>query len=200
MKKLNLPNKITLARIFLSFLIIMLFVLPWNEMGIEWPIYVYRNIIIDLKYIIGGILFVIAASSDFVDGYIARKHNLVTEFGKVADAIADKILVNGLLIILAFERNIPVIVPVVIITRDTITDSIKMIVGNKGKAVGASILGKIKTAFMMVGLTLTLFYNLPFEIWSINVSEILIIIATVLSVVSGVEYYALSKDIIFKDS
>ncbi len=200
MKKLNLPNKITLARIFLSFIIIMLFVLPWNEMGLEWPIYVYRNIIIDLKYIIGGILFVIAASSDFVDGYIARKHNLVTEFGKVADAIADKILVNGLLIILAFERNIPVIVPVVIITRDTITDSIKMIVGNKGKAVGASILGKIKTAFMMVGLTLTLFYNLPFEIWSINVSEILIIIATVLSVVSGVEYYAKSKDIIFKDS
>ena len=200
MKKLNLPNKITLARIFLSFLIIMLFVLPWNEMGLEWPIYVYRNIIIDLKYIIGGILFVIAASSDFVDGYIARKHNLVTDFGKVADAIADKILVNGLLVILAFERNIPVIVPVVIITRDTITDSIKMIVGNKGKAVGASILGKIKTAFMMVGLTLTLFYNLPFEIWSINVSEILIIIATVLSVVSGVEYYALSKDIIFKDS
>ena len=200
MKKLNLPNKITLARIFLSFLIIMLFVLPWNEMGLEWPIYVYRNIIIDLKYIIGGILFVIAASSDFVDGYIARKHNLVTDFGKVADAIADKILVNGLLVILAFERNIPVIVPVVIITRDTITDSIKMIVGNKGKAVGASILGKIKTAFMMVGLTLTLFYNLPFEIWSINVSEILIIIATVLSVVSGVEYYAKSKDIIFKDS
>ena len=200
MKKLNLPNKITLARIFLSFLIIMLFVLPWNEMGIEWPIYVYRNIIIDLKYIVGGILFVIAASSDFVDGYIARKHNLVTDFGKVADAIADKILVNGLLIILAFERNIPVLVPVVIITRDTITDSIKMIVGNKGKAVGASILGKIKTAFMMVGLTLTLFYNLPFEIWSVNVSEILIIIATVLSVVSGVQYYALSKEIIFKDS
>ena len=75
MKKLNLPNKITLARIFLSFIIIMLFVLPWNEMGLEWPIYVYRNIIIDLKYIIGGILFVIAASSDFVDGYkIGRAH------------------------------------------------------------------------------------------------------------------------------
>ncbi len=200
MKKINLPNKITLVRILLAVIILLLFILPFNEMGVEFPIYVFRNIIIDIKYIIGGILFVVAALSDFLDGYVARKRNLITDFGKVADAIADKILVNGLLIILAYERSIPILIPVVIITRDTITDSIKMIVGSTGKAVGASVLGKIKTVFMMLGITFTLFYNLPFEIWNLNVSEILLVTATIFSIISGVQYYAVSKDILFKKS
>ncbi|MBQ6687526.1 MAG: CDP-diacylglycerol--glycerol-3-phosphate 3-phosphatidyltransferase [Bacilli bacterium] len=191
---MNLPNKITVARIILAVSILVLLLVPWYELGIEFPTYVIQGkIIVDLKYIIAGILFIIASFSDFLDGYLARSRNLVTDFGKVMDAIADKILVNGLLIILAYDGLISIAVPVIIITRDIIVDSCKMISGNKGKVVAASITGKIKTACMMVGMALTMFYNLPFELIGIRVSDILIIVATVFAVVSGCQYYFNSR-------
>lgn len=198
--KMNLPNKITVARIILSVILLVFLMVPWDQMGVSFPSYtVAGKIVMDLKYIIAGVVFMIASFTDFLDGSIARKRNLVTDFGKVMDAIADKLLVNGLLIILAFEGFISVAIPVIIITRDTFVDSIKMASGNKGKVVAASIAGKVKTVCMMVGLTLLLFYNLPFEIFSVPVDMILIYLATVLSVLSGCEYYYNAKDLIFKD-
>ena len=200
MKKMNLPNKITVARIVLSILLLVFLMIPWDQMGISFPTFnIAGKIIVDIKYIIAGVVFLIASVTDFLDGNIARKRNLVTDFGKVMDAIADKLLVNGLLIILAFEGFIPVLIPVVIITRDTFVDSIKMASGSKGKVVAASIAGKVKTICMMVGLTLLLFYNLPFEIFSVPVDMILLYIATILSVLSGCQYYYNAKDLIFKD-
>ena len=160
---MNLPNKLTISRIVLAFIILIMLCIPWHALGFSWPVYLYHGVTFNLKYIIAGILFLIASLTDKLDGYIARKYNMITDFGKMADAIADKILVNGVLIILAYDRIIPVVIPVIIITRDIITDTCKMMSGNKGKVVAASSLGKIKTAFMMVGLTLTLFNNFPFN-------------------------------------
>lgn len=198
--KMNLPNKITISRIILSVILLIFLILPWDQMGISFPTYTLAGkIVIDLKYIIAGVVFLIASLTDFLDGNIARKKNLVTDFGKVMDAIADKLLVNGLLIILAYEGFISVAIPVIIITRDTFVDSIKMASGSKGKVVGASIAGKIKTICMMVGLTLMLFYNLPFEIFRLPVDMLLIYAATILSIYSGCEYYYNAKDLIFKE-
>ncbi len=197
MKKLNLPNKITVARIILGILILIILVLPWYSLGINFPTFAVGNIMIDLKYIIVGLFFIVASLSDFLDGYLARKNNMVTDFGKVADAIADKILVNGLLIILAYERMISIIIPVVIITRDIIVDSCKMVSGNHGKVVAASILGKIKTICMMLGLTLTLFSNLPFELINFPLADLFLIAAVILSVISGIEYYYHTKEFLF---
>lgn len=194
---MNLPNKITIARIFLAVLMLIILLLPWYDFGIELPEYLVKGEIISLKYIVAGILFLVASLTDFVDGYIARSRNMVTNFGKVADAIADKILVNGLLIILAYDRLIPIIIPVVIITRDTIVDSCKMISGNHGKVVAASFLGKAKTMCMMIGLTLTLFYNIPFIFLNLPIDKLLILIATMLSVISGCQYYYNSKEFLF---
>ncbi len=192
---MNLPNKITMGRIVLSFIILVMLVIPWYNLGINFPTYtVAGRIVIDLKYIIVGVLFVIAALTDCLDGYIARSRNLVTDFGKVMDAIADKVLVNGILIILAYDGFISVAIPVIIITRDIFVDSFKMASGKKGKVVGASILGKLKTICMLIGMSLMMFYNLPFELIGINVAYALIIIATILSVVSACEYYHNTKD------
>lgn len=190
---MNLPNKITIGRIILSVLILIMLLVPWYSLGFEWPEYLIGNVTVNIKYVIVGVLFLIASLSDFLDGYLARKNNMVTDFGKVADAIADKILVNGLLIILAYERIISVIIPVVIITRDIVVDSCKMISGNKGKVVAASILGKLKTICMMCGVTLILFYNLPFELISFPLADIFLIVATLLSVISGCQYYYNSR-------
>ena len=200
MKKMNLPNKITGARIILSVILLVFLMIPWDQLGVQFKTFtVAGKIIVDIKYIIAGVVFMIASLTDFLDGNIARKRNLVTDFGKVMDAIADKLLVNGLLIILAYEGFISVAIPVIIITRDTFVDSIKMASGNKGKVVGASIAGKAKTVCMMIGLTLLLFYNLPFEIFNFRLDMILIYLATVLSVFSGCQYYYNAKDLIFKE-
>lgn len=195
--KMNLPNKITIGRIFLAILMIVLLLIPWYDLGIIFPTYLINGEVLNLKYVIAGIIFLIASVTDFLDGYLARSNNMVTDFGKVADAIADKVLVNGLLIILAYDRLIPVLVPVVIITRDIIVDSCKMISGNKGKVVGASILGKLKTICMLIGLTLTLFNNIPFEFINIPVAKFLVLVATILSVISGCQYYYNTREFLF---
>ncbi|MDD2208094.1 MAG: CDP-diacylglycerol--glycerol-3-phosphate 3-phosphatidyltransferase [Bacilli bacterium] len=191
---MNLPNKITIGRMILAVIVIILLVFPFYQIGVEFPKYlVAGKIIIDLKYIIAGILFIIASITDFLDGSIARKRNIVTDFGKVMDAIADKVLVNGVLIALAYDGLLPVIVPIVIVTRDIAVDSIKMVAGSKNAAVGASIWGKVKTIFMMVGISMIFFSNLPLELLNISLGNYLVFIATILSVFSGVQYFILNK-------
>ena len=192
---MNLPNKITITRIILSIILLVMLCIPWYSLGVKFPNLQIAStaITINALYIIAGVIFVIAAFSDFLDGYLARKNNQVTDFGKVMDAIADKLLVNGVLIILAHYHKIDLIIPVIIISRDIIVDSCKMISGNKGKVVAASILGKIKTICMLIGLTLTFFSNMPFALINLPLAKILLYAATVLSVVSGCEYYFNSK-------
>ena len=198
---MNLPNKITMSRIFLSLIIILLLLFPFDAMGFSLPkLFINETIVVDIKYLIAGVLFIIASLTDFVDGHLARKYNQVTDFGKMIDAIADKILVNGVLIILSATGFVSPIIPVIIVLRDSAVNSIKMIAGNKGKVVAAIKMGKLKTASLMVGITLTLFYNLPFELWNFKVSDALLIIAAVLSLISGVQYYTMNRDLIFEDT
>ena len=198
---MNLPNKITMSRILLTILIIILMLFPFESAGLELPkLFINETLVVDVKYFLVGILFIIASITDFIDGRLARKRNLVTDFGKMIDAIADKVLVNTVLIILASSGFISPIIPVVIIFRDTIVDSIKMVAGSKGNVVAASKTGKFKTAFMMLGIILTLFYNLPFELVNIRVSDVLLIIACVLAVISAVEYYSTNKKYIFDNN
>lgn len=197
---MNLPNKITVSRIIMAILIIIILLggdYISDLIGFNIPkLFVNETIVVDMKYIIAGFLFIIASLTDFLDGYIARKYNLITDFGKLVDAIADKVLVNSVLIILAAQGFIHPIIPVVVIIRDSVVNSIKMLAASKGKVVAAIKSGKIKTACLMVGITLTLFYNLPFEVWNISVARVLLLIATVLSITSGVQYYTLNKHLI----
>lgn len=201
-KGMNLPNKITCVRLVMSAIVLIMLCMPWGSIGVEFPVFnVFGVENIDLKYIICGVLFMIGSVTDFLDGYIARKYNLVTDFGKVMDAIADKVLVNGVLIILAYDKFIPLIVPVIIITRDIVVDSIKMASGNKGKVVAASWPGKIKTICMMIGVTLVFFYNMPFAFIGngIRVDYLFVYVATIMSIVSACQYYLANKDFIFSE-
>ena len=181
---MNKANKITLSRIILSVIIIIILLFTFHEVGINIP-----------TYIVNGNI-VIASLTDFFDGYVARKYDMVTDFGKMIDAISDKLLTNSLLIILACDNMIHPVIPVIIIVRDIVVDSIKMLIGNKGKAVAAIPVAKWKTAILMVGLTLTLFYNLPFELFGIRVSSYLLIIASVLAIYSGTKYYVMAREYI----
>ena len=195
---MNLPNKLTMIRIFLTLVVIFILLFPFSAMGIDVPqIFVNESLRMDIRYPIAGVIFIIASITDFFDGMIARKYDFITDFGKMIDAIADKILVNSVLIILSAQGFIHPIIPVIIVLRDTIIDSIKMVAGSKGKVVAAIKTGKYKTASLMVGIVLTLFYDMPFELWNVHVSDFLLIVASVLSIISGVQYYSMNKKYIF---
>lgn len=191
---MNKANKITISRVIMSFIIMILLLFPFELLNIKLPTYVFNgNIYIELKYIIAGILFVIASLTDFLDGYVARKYNMVTDFGKMVDAVSDKLLTNTVLVILACDGMISPVIAVVIIARDIFVDSIKMVMGNKGKAVAAIKVAKFKTASLMVGIILTLFYNIPFELINLRVSDFMLVLAAILSVISGVKYYMMAR-------
>ena len=189
---MNLPNKITVARLFLTIVIILLLAIPFDFFGFNFPKYEINGIIVELNYLIAGVIFVIARLTDFLDGYIARKYNMVTDTGKILDAIPDKVLVSPILILLACNGYIPVIY----ITRDIVVDAIKMQAASKGKVQAAIKSGKWKTATMMIGTTLVFFYNMPFEFINIRVDLFLLYFACIMAVVSAVEYFVLNKDVI----
>ncbi len=194
---MNTANKITMSRIIMSIVILILLLVPFEQLNINFPVWTIGNrVLLDSKYVIAGILFIIASLTDFLDGYVARKYKMVTDFGKMVDAISDKLLTNTVLIVLACNQLISPVIAVVIIARDIVVDSIKMLIGNKGKAVAAIPIAKVKTATLMLGLALTFFSNLPFELIPIRVSDYLLIIAAVLSVVSGAKYYLMAKEYI----
>lgn len=194
---MNLPTKLTVMRIIMTFMIIFILLFPFYAIGFSFPQYTVGSIVVKSEYIIAGILFIIASITDFIDGYLARKNNEVTDLGKMLDAIADKILVNTILIILACQGFIYPIIPVITVLRDTFVDAIKMQSAGKGKVVAAIKTGKIKTACLMVGTVLTLFYNLPFEIINLDVAVFFLIVGAIMSIVSGIEYFNMHKKLIF---
>ena len=158
---MNLANKLTMSRIYMAVVIILLLLFPFEQLGINLPTFLVNGRVeIELTSIIAGILFIVASITDFFDGRVARKYNYVTDFGKMIDAISDKVLTNSVLIILACNHKVAPIICVIIVIRDIVVDSLKMLVGNKGKAVAAIGIAKWKTATLMFGLIFALFENI----------------------------------------
>lgn len=194
---MNLPTKLTVLRLILSLVIIVLLCFPFHALGLRFPVFDVYGVQVELQYIISGVIFIVASLTDWLDGYIARKYNLITDTGKMLDAIADKVLVNSVLIILSVHGFIHVIVPVVIVLRDIIVNAIKMEAAGKGKVVAAIGSGKLKTATLMVGTTLAFFYNMPFVYLHVSVDQFLLYFACILSIISAVQYFNMNKEIIF---
>ena len=194
---MNLPTKLTVLRLILSLVLVGLLCFPFHAFGLTFPVFDFYGVQVELQYIIAGVIFIVASVTDWLDGYIARKYNMVTDTGKMLDAIADKALVNTVLIILAAHGFVHVIVPVVIVLRDIVVNAIKMEAAGKGKVVAAIGSGKLKTATLMVGTTLAFFYNLPFAMWNIRVDDCLLYVACILSIISAIQYFNMNKEIIF---
>ncbi len=185
---MNLPTKLTSSRIVLAILIIIILIFPFSSAGIDLPkLFVNESLVIDIRYLIAGTLFFVASITDIIDGHLARKLNMVTKRGEVLDTVADRILVFSTLLILSSYGFIHPILPLVIIIRDIIVDKIK--VEDQTKLVFVKKMIKVKSYLLMIGVTLTLFYNLPFELWNLRISDVVLLLATVLSVISGVKYY-----------
>ena len=195
---MNLPNKLTVSRLIMSVIIIIILLFPFYLLGFDFPEVTISHIVCDTRYFVAGVLFIIASLTDFFDGKIARKYGLITNLGKMLDAIADKVLVNSVLIILAANGFINAIIPVVVVLRDIVVNAIKMEAASKGKVIAAIKSGKLKTASLMVGIVLVFFYNLPFELWNLQVADFLLYFATIMSLISMGQYYSMNKELIFE--
>lgn len=195
---MNIANKLTIFRIILIPLIVLIEIFPFSSFGITLDYLVIGHVTLSYKNIIVLVLFTVAALTDFVDGYLARKHNMITTFGKFLDPIADKLLVNTLLIIFASKNIVPVVAVLIMIWRDTIVDAVRMLVSQKGMVMAAGYLGKVKTVAQMLAIIFVLLNNLPFELFSVPFSSILIWFATLISVLSGLSYLLQAKSYIIE--
>lgn len=177
---MNLPNKLTLLRVILI------------------PVYVWV-FFMDIKYasFIAGAIFIIATLTDFLDGAIARKYNLVSNFGKFADPLADKILVLTCLFCFVQILRIPAWMCIIIMARELAVTSLRTLAALDGKVVAADKFGKAKTLFQMNALVIMHFDSLSPLL--VNLSNILFYISIALTIISGINYFVLNKEVISFD-
>ena len=192
--KKSIPNILTIVRIILAVFAILFVCIEkiWKTAAFSYMFNDYKTVVyVPITYILAGVFFVIASITDLLDGHLARKYNWISNFGKLWDPIADKILINGVLIGLAVNGSVPVFIPIIMICRDIIVDASRMYASTKGKVVAANIWGKLKTVSQMIGIILILFV---FGIVNNNdvfhylVQNLCLLVATVFSVVSSVIY------------
>jgi len=194
---MNLPNKITVTRIALVLAMLLgLFILSFIP-ALQVPVLGQSGI--NLVYLIVCIVFLIASSTDYLDGHIARKYHLVTDLGKFLDPVADKMLVDSMLIYLCLPHfltetlSIPLWCVIVMILRDLIVDALRFVAASKGSVLAANIFGKIKTVTQMVAIPFVLLNDWPFnyfdQSWgAFRVSLLFVYIATLASLLSGIIY------------
>ena len=209
MKKINLPTKITLARIALAtFLIIGIIILYFLDQFNVFSIAEVGNVAlndsgayINWIMIILMLVFLIASMTDFLDGYLARKNNEVTDLGKFLDPIADKMLINSMMVFLALNfvslashQRFAFFLVIIMIIRDLVVDGLRFMVAKKNVVVAANIFGKLKTVTQMVAIIVVFLNGFPFSYFDYNwpayihVSDWLCYIATFFSVLSGIIY------------
>ena len=195
MKNKNIPNYLTILRVVLIpfFVVAVLRIPTWDFM----------------KYVALGI-YVFASVTDFVDGYLARKYNVVSDFGKLMDPLADKLLVSTGLILLSGMGVIPSWITVILIGRDFVMDAVRMLAQSKGVIMAAGMYGKAKTAFQMIGISFALIDNMGwfgfvkmFEstaekfVWHellINIiMSLSIALAVIFSIISCIKYIVSAK-------
>lgn len=190
---MNLPNKLTVFRMILVPVLIAVFLVGLGPTS--WQV---LDSHVTLTHLVCAIIFVVASLTDMLDGKIARKNHLVTTFGKFMDPIADKMLVNSLLILLCYEKMIPVVCVLLMILRDLVVDAIRLMAAQNQVVLAAGPLGKLKTVTQMIGIAIVLVGDFPFGMLPFSMGQLLIWLATLVSVISGADYFMKNKAMIFE--
>ncbi len=174
---MNLPNKLTMGRIFAIPVFIVVFLMDYR--------------------IAAAVIFILAAVTDMLDGHIARKHNLVTNFGKLMDPLADKLLVMSALICMVEVGDVAGWMVVVILGREFIITGMRQVAAAQGIVIAAGTTGKIKTITQMIAIPLLILENWPFTALGIHVpfDQIFLWIALIMTIVSGAEYIMKNKQL-----
>lgn len=195
---MNLPNKITLSRICIV-PIFMIFALPLPESllsNIPWDLLeaqlrALNSVISSYGHYIAAIIFIIASSTDGIDGYIARKTKQVTKFGIFLDPVADKLLVTSALIALVQRGNISGWAAMIIIGRELMVMGLRLVAAGEGVVISASKLGKAKTALQIIAISASLLENFPLSLFTdFRLDSYAITLAVLITIYSGYDYLA----------
>lgn len=190
---MNLPNKLTMVRIALVPLVVIVYLCIGDNFWVmdKTSGLAFRDVLV-------FIIFATASITDMLDGMIARKYRLITSFGKFVDPIADKLLVNTVLIMLAYTHQANIIAVLLMIARDLFVDGLRMTAASQGKVVSAGFYGKLKTVLQMVAIVFLLLKNWPFSYLGLPVDQILLWAATLASLYSGYIYFMKLKKYILE--
>ncbi|WP_462409301.1 CDP-diacylglycerol--glycerol-3-phosphate 3-phosphatidyltransferase [Neobacillus sp. Marseille-QA0830] len=191
---MNLPNKITVSRICLIpvFLIVMLVPFDWGEikiLGASMPV----------THLAGALIFILASTTDWVDGHYARKYNMVTNMGKFLDPLADKLLVSAALIVLVELGFAPSWIVIVIISREFAVTGLRLLLAGEGEVVAANMLGKIKTWTQIIAISALLLHNILFTMIPFRFDLLALWVALIFTIWSGWDYFAKNNHV-FKNS
>lgn len=193
---MNLPNQLTMGRLFLTALFVAVMSIPDQLL---------KSIhLLDYRITIAILFFLIASLTDFLDGYIARKLKLVTDFGKLMDPLVDKILTSAVFIILTQENMIPAWITITIISREFLVTGLRLLASNQGKVLSADSLGKWKTTSQIIVASFFLIVlgsNEPVLkclefIDQPMIGNFLIIICTTITIVSGWSYLSKNRQLV----
>jgi CDP-diacylglycerol---glycerol-3-phosphate 3-phosphatidyltransferase len=188
---MNLANKITLVRIFL--VPIIMFFLLIQKM---FPDLHFYNFSITYNQIVAALIFIIAASTDSLDGYLARKQKQVTNLGKLLDPLADKLLMTAVLVSLVAMNKLDAWIVVVIISREWAVTGLRQIALLEGHVIEASAWGKIKTGAQITAIIALLLNNFPFAFIGFPFDMVSAWVAALVTVYSGVDYFVKNKHVI----
>lgn len=192
---MNIANRLTIARIVMIpvFLLIMCF--PKDILGM---VNVFHSTL-SVSWVLAMIIFTIASITDFLDGYLARKYHLITNFGKFADPLADKLLVMTAFITLVGASVIPMWIVAVIVCRELAVTGLRLLLVNDGEVLAAAWPGKVKTATQMLAIIFLLMDDFPVKGLPFSIGTILLYVCLVATVYSGVDYFINNKHV-FADS
>lgn len=190
---MNLPNKITVSRICLIpiFVILMMFNFGWGKMtlfGAEMPV----------NHFVAALVFILASTTDWIDGYFARKYNLVTSLGKFLDPLADKLLVTAAFILLVEIGQAPAWVIIVILSREFAVTGLRAILATEGTVVAANQLGKIKTWTQIIAIVALLLHNTIFDLINFPFDVVALYVALFFTLWSGWDYFYLNRHALLK--
>ena len=198
---MNTPTKITVSRIIaIAVMIISLFVLyVIGQVDKTFSIPNIGDSCINWVYFVLFIFFVLASFTDYLDGHLARKNNQVTNLGKFLDPVADKLLINSMIIFLIVpasyasgQMSFSLWCAILLIARDIVVDALRFIAAQKGVVIAANIFGKMKTVLQMIAVSLVLLNGWPFiyfdKDWTVRIADVFIYLATFTSVMSGIIY------------
>lgn len=169
--------------------VFMIIMLP----SIDWGTWVINDVELPISHFVGAIIFIIASTTDWIDGYYARKHNLVTTLGKFLDPLADKLLVSAALIILVGYELAPAWIVILIISREFAVTGLRLVLAGEGEVVAANQLGKIKTWTQIIAIAALLLHNLPFAWINFPFADIALYVALFFTLWSGWDYFAKNK-------
>ena len=194
MKKMNLPNRLTMLRVILIPFFVAAMLLSVKD-GDAAALRLQADHSFVIWRWVAFLIFAVASFTDFLDGRIARSRNLVTNFGKFMDPLADKLLVCSALILLSAEGSLPVLVVLIIIAREFIISGFRLVASDNGVVIAASYWGKFKTVSQMLLCIVLILPTISVKLGSVVV-WVMIVLATALTVISLVDYIVKNKKVI----